>query len=84
MVAGHPVWPRGGSATLAIFFLNKIYDEGILRKKKKKKAKGIELPQFESLGGVKCHILNFGDKSANRWIFQGDKMYFLQYLLSRR
>ena len=33
-----------------------------------------ELPQFENLGRVKCHILNFGGKSANWWM--GGKMYF--------
>jgi hypothetical protein len=44
-VAGHPVWPRGGSATpinffflsfFGFFFKNKIYDEGILRIKRPK------------------------------------------------
>ena len=33
-----------------------------------KKVKVVELPQFESLGRVKCHILNFGGKSENGWI----------------
>jgi hypothetical protein len=40
-----------------IFFLNKIYDAGILEKKKRVKI--VELQQFESLGGgggVKCHV----------------------------
>jgi hypothetical protein len=26
------------------------------------------------LWGVKCHFLNFGGKSENRWILQGGKM----------
>jgi hypothetical protein len=54
-VVGHPLW--GGSATLAqhifffwffVFFLNKIYDKGILGKN----VKVVELLQFESLGGL--------------------------------
>jgi hypothetical protein len=40
---------------LDFFLKNKIYDRGIL-KKKKKRFKVVELPQFESLGDVKCHI----------------------------
>jgi hypothetical protein len=38
------------------------------------KVKWVKLPQFETLGGVKCHFLNFGGKSENRWILQGGKM----------
>jgi hypothetical protein len=42
----------------------------------------VELQQFESLGGggVKCHFLNIGVKSANEWIVQGGKMYFPFFL----
>jgi hypothetical protein len=41
------------------------------------KAKWVKLPQFETLGrGVKCHFLNFGGKSENRWILQGVKCNF--------
>jgi hypothetical protein len=47
-VAGHP--------SIFFFFLyffkNKICDWGILGEKKKKEVKVVELPQFESLGGL--------------------------------
>jgi hypothetical protein len=31
-------------------------------------------------GGVKCHYLNIGSKSANEWIVQGVKCIFSKYL----
>jgi hypothetical protein len=54
-VAGHPLW--GGLATPTFFFIFYFYkyicDGGNLGEKK---VKIVELPQFESLWGVKCHI----------------------------
>jgi hypothetical protein len=75
---GHP------SIYLYIFFLAFSYFLGFffcfLRKNVmghfgNNKAKWVKLPQFKTLGGgVKCHFLNFGGKSENRWILQGGKM----------
>jgi hypothetical protein len=36
----------------------------------------VELPQFESLRRVKCHILNFRGKNRNELIIQGVKCNF--------
>jgi hypothetical protein len=64
-VANHHLW--GGLATPAtfffflIFFLNKIYDEGILGIKT---SNGLNCHNL-NVWGVKCHILNFGGKSEN-------------------
>jgi hypothetical protein len=76
---GWPNHPIGGGRPprflffiLDFFFLKKKSARGILGINR---AKWVKLPQFESLGGgVKCHILNFGGKSENEWIFQEDKV----------
>jgi hypothetical protein len=36
--------------------------------KKKKKVRMVELQQFGSFGGIKCHVLNIGSQSTNEWI----------------
>jgi hypothetical protein len=69
VVAGHPVFCF---LFWIFFFKKKKSARGILGINR---AKWVKLPQFESLGGgVKCHILNFGGKSENEWIFQEDKV----------
>jgi hypothetical protein len=35
---------------------------------------GLNCHNLKLWGGVKCHFLNFGGKSENRWILQGGKM----------
>jgi hypothetical protein len=55
---------------LEFFFLEKKIARGIL---------GINRPNGLNchnlkVWGVKCHILNFGGKSENGWILQGDKV----------
>jgi hypothetical protein len=49
------------------FFFLKFF---FLEKKNVLEVKWVKLLQFESLREVKCHILNFGGKSKNGWIFQ--------------
>ena len=83
-VAEPPLGQKGWPATPEIFYFLFYF------KKKlwwghfgNKKAKWVELLQFESLGGVKCHILNFGGKSTNRWILQESKIYFPQLFFTK-
>jgi hypothetical protein len=73
---GHP------SIYLYIYFLAFSYFLGFLLFFKKKcdgGILGIIRPNRLNchnlkLWGVKCHFLNFGGKSGNRWILQGGKM----------
>jgi hypothetical protein len=89
-MAGHHLWGGQPPQHIFIYFFGFFFFFRIffcfLRKNVmgafgNNKAKWVELPQFETLGGVKCHFLNFGGKSENRWILQGGKMYFSHNLI---
>jgi hypothetical protein len=38
------------------------------------RSNGLNCHNLKLWGGVKCHFLNFGCKSGNRWILQEGKM----------